>query len=45
MFWTLGKLWTDALSQAFLQGRTVVIHGNGICDGFDIEGVLFIDVL
>jgi len=42
---SLGKLWTDALSQAFLQGRTVVIHGNGICDGFDIEGVVFIDVL
>lgn len=42
---SLGKLWTDALSQAFLQGRTVVIHGTGICDSFDIEGVLFIDVL
>jgi hypothetical protein len=40
----LGQLWTNALSQAFLQGRTVVIHGNGICDAFDIEGVLFIDV-
>ncbi len=40
----LGQLWTNALSQALLHGRQVFIQGNGICDSFGFEGVIFIDL-
>ena len=39
----LGQLWTNALSQALLHARQVFIQGNGICDSFGFEGVIFID--
>jgi hypothetical protein len=40
----LGLLWTNALQAALVQGRTVFIQGTGICDGFGIEGIRFIEV-
>lgn len=39
-----GKLWVAALLAAKAQGKTVGIGGNGVCDGWNIEGVSYIDV-
>jgi len=40
----LASLWTAALTQARIHGRTVRIVGTGMCDGFGVEGILFLDL-
>jgi hypothetical protein len=40
----LGGLWTEALIQARIHGRTIRIVGTGTCDSFGIEGISFIDL-
>lgn len=40
----LGGLWTAALIQARIHGRTVSIVGTGTCDSFQVEGIRWIDL-
>jgi hypothetical protein len=40
----LAGLWTAALTQARIHGRTIKIVGTGICDGFGVEGILYLDL-
>ncbi|CAM3652447.1 hypothetical protein G4177_26500 [Corallococcus sp. ZKHCc1 1396] len=40
----LGGLWTEALIQARVHGRPVMIVGTGTCDNFGIEKISHIDL-
>jgi len=39
----LGRVWTETLTEAKANDRSVRIVGTGICDSFGIEGVSFVE--
>ena len=40
----LGLLFTNFLTTAYTNGKTIVVHGTGTCDVFGVEKIQSIDI-